>query len=163
MACHMELNLDQDADADAAAESFLTDTDRLVFLLEEVTSRLRRTFDSSVEQFGLTRTQWRTLAYLYRTPGMTQTELAKQLELERASIGQAIDRLEKMALVERRSAKNDRRVWHVHLLPAAIELLPALRKEADATYVRLLSDVARSDLKNLGKALLKMRDNLDID
>jgi MarR family transcriptional regulator, transcriptional regulator for hemolysin len=150
-------------DADAAAERFLTDTDRFVFLLEDVTSRLRRNFDSSVEQFGLTRTQWRTLAYVYRTPGMTQTQLAKRLDLERASIGQAIDRLEKMELVERRSAKNDRRVWHVHLLPAAIELLPALRKEADATYERLLSGLGLNDLERFGKALAKMRENLDLD
>ncbi len=157
----METNLDQDVDA--AAESFLTDTDRFVFLLEDVTSRLRRNFDLSVEQFGLTRTQWRTLAYVYRTPGMTQTQLAKRLDLERASIGQAIDRLEKMDLVERRSAKNDRRVWHVHLLPAAIELLPALRKEADATYEKLLSGLGFSDLERFGKALAKMRDNLDVD
>ena len=49
-------------DADAAAASFLNDTDRVVFLMEEVTRRLRKTFDASVEQFGLTRTQWRALA-----------------------------------------------------------------------------------------------------
>ena len=94
---------------------------------------------------------------------MTQTQLAKRLDLERASIGQAIDRLEKMELVERRSAQNDRRVWHVHLLPAAIELLPALRKEADATYEKLLSGLGFSDLERFGKALAKMRDNLDVD
>lgn len=87
--------------ADETAANFLTDTDRLVFLMEEVTRRLRRTFDTSFEQFGLTRTQWRALAYLYRTPGLTQTELARELELERASVGQAIDRLEELSLVER--------------------------------------------------------------
>jgi DNA-binding MarR family transcriptional regulator len=68
-----------------------------------------------------------------------------------------------MELVERRSAESDRRVWHVHLLPAAIELLPALRKEADATYERLLSGLELNDLERFGKALLKMRDNLDVD
>ena len=91
-----------DYDPDTKGASFLTDTDRLFFLMEEVTRRLRRTFDSSVEQFGLTRTQWRILAYLFRSPGMTQTELARELELERASIGRTIDRLEELELVERR-------------------------------------------------------------
>ena len=61
-----------DQAADEAETNFLTDTDRLVFLMEEVTRRLRRTFDTSFEQFGLTRTQWRALAYLYRTPGMSK-------------------------------------------------------------------------------------------
>ena len=33
---------------------------------------------------------------------MTQTELARELKLARASIGQTIDRLEELELVERR-------------------------------------------------------------
>ena len=51
-----------DQAAEKTAANFLTDTDRLVFLMEEVTRRLRRTFDTSFEQFGLTRTHWRALA-----------------------------------------------------------------------------------------------------
>ena len=154
----MATKLDNDADEKAAA--FLTDQDRLVFLLEELTRRLRRTFDTSVEQFGLTRTQWRALAYLYRTPGMTQTELAGQLELERASIGQAIDRLEHLGLVERRSAKNDRRVWQVHLQPAAIDLLPKMRIEADQIYARLLEGIKGEDLEAFKSTLATMQHNL---
>ena len=154
----MATKLDNDADEKAAA--FLTDQDRLVFLLEELTRRLRRTFDTSVEQFGLTRTQWRALAYLYRTPGMTQTELAGQLELERASIGQAIDRLEHLGLVERRSAKNDRRVWQVHLQPAAIDLLPKMRVEADQIYARLLEGIRGEDLEAFKSTLATMQHNL---
>ncbi len=154
----MATKLENDADEKAAA--FLTDQDRLVFLLEELTRRLRRTFDTSVEQFGLTRTQWRALAYLYRTPGMTQTELAGQLELERASIGQAIDRLEHLGLVERRSAKNDRRVWQVHLQPAAIDLLPKMRVEADQIYARLLEGIKGEDLEAFKSTLATMQHNL---
>lgn len=154
----MATKLDNDADEKAAA--FLTDQDRLVFLLEELTRRLRRTFDTSVEQFGLTRTQWRALAYLYRTPGMTQTELAGQLELERASVGQAIDRLEHLGLVERRSAKNDRRVWQVHLQPAAIDLLPKMRVEADQIYARLLEGIKGEDLEAFKSTLATMQHNL---
>lgn len=147
--------------AESAAANFLTDTDRLVFLMEEVTRRLRRTFDTSFEQFGLTRTQWRALAYLYRNPGMTQTELARELELERASVGQAIDRLEELSLVERRSAANDRRVWHIHLRPAAVELLPKLRAEADAVYSALLAGMEIDELDRLSALLAAMQENLD--
>ena len=150
-------------DADAAAASFLTDTDRVMFLMEEVTRRLRKTFDASVEQFGLTRTQWRALAYLYRTPGMTQTELARKLELERASVGQAIDKLEELGLVERRSDKDDRRVWKIHLLPAAIDLLPRLRKEADVVYGQLLNGIPAQDIRILHDVINTMQANLTVD
>ena len=154
----MATKLENDADEKAAA--FLTDQDRLVFLLEELTRRLRRTFDTSLEQFGLTRTQWRALAYLYRTPGMTQTELAGQLEPERARIGQAIDRLENRGLVGRRSAEDDRRVWQVHLQPAAIDLLPKMRVEADQVYERLLEGIKDEDLEAFKSTLATMQRNL---
>ncbi|WP_086740845.1 MarR family winged helix-turn-helix transcriptional regulator [Erythrobacter colymbi] len=153
--------MQSDQTAAGPAAKFLTETDQLVFLMEEVTRRLRRIFDTSVEQFGLTRTQWRTLAYLYRTPGMTQTELARELELERASVGQAIDRLEELSLVERRSALNDRRVWQIHLMPAAVELLPKLRAEADAVYTRLLAETDKLELEQLRGTLTRMQANLD--
>lgn len=158
MVASMVTKLDQDADA--AAADFLTETDELIFLMEEVTRSMRRTFDASFDQFDLTRTQWRALAYLYRTPGMTQTELAAALELERASIGQAIDQLEDLHLVERRSAKNDRRVWQVHLTPAAVELLPTLRAEADELYERLLAKISIKDLERFNAILVVMRENL---
>ena len=157
----MSIQIEQDADA--AAASFLNDTDRVVFLMEEVTRRLRKTFDASVEQFGLTRTQWRALAYLYRTPGMTQTELARKLELERAGVGQAIDKLEDLGLVERRSAKDDRRVWKIHLLPAAIDLLPQLRKEADAVYDQLLKGIPARDIRTLQEVINAMQANLAVE
>lgn len=157
----MSIQIEQDADA--AAASFLNDTDRVVFLMEEVTRRLRKTFDASVEQFGLTRTQWRALAYLYRTPGMTQTELARKLELERAGVGQAIDKLEDLGLVERRSAKDDRRVWKIHLLPPAIDLLPQLRKEADAVYDQLLKGIPAQDIRILQEVINAMQANLAVE
>lgn len=94
---------------------------------------------------------------------MTQTDLARELDLERASIGQAIDRLEELGLTERRSTKNDRRVWQVHLLPAAIELLPKMRGETDAVYDRLLADIRNEDLEHLGSIFTRMRHNLAAD
>jgi MarR family transcriptional regulator, transcriptional regulator for hemolysin len=46
-------------------QSYLTDKDELVFLLEEIPRKLRRLFDSSAERFGLTRTPMaRTCLYL---------------------------------------------------------------------------------------------------
>src|SRR3546814_5342726 len=58
-------------------KSLLTDSDEFVFVIEEVPRKLRRLFDASMARFGLTRTQWRALVYIYRTPGITQTDLAK--------------------------------------------------------------------------------------
>ncbi|ASK89845.1 MarR family winged helix-turn-helix transcriptional regulator [Sphingorhabdus sp. SMR4y] len=145
-----------------AQDGFLNESDEFAFLLEEVPRVLRKAFDESIAQFGLSRTQWRTLAYLIKTEGMTQTELANCLELERATIGLTIDRLEKLEFVERRSAEGDRRVWRIFLRPKAIEIIPELRKEADAVYNKMLKGISEADLATIRTNMEKMARNLRV-
>jgi DNA-binding MarR family transcriptional regulator len=139
----------------------LTDSDEFVLLMEEVSRKLRKRFDTTMARFELSRTQWRALAYIYRTPGITQTELAKCLELERASIGHVVDQLEKMAFAQRRAAQGDRRVWELHLMPRAIEVLPQLRVEADGIYGLLLLTVSSTEIRTMRSSLVKMSGNLE--
>jgi len=110
----------------------------------------------------LSRTQWRTLAYLIKTEGMTQTELAVCLELERATIGLTIDHLEKLEFVERRSAEDDRRVWRIFLRPKAIDIIPELRKEANAVYQKMFKGISKADLTIIRTAMEKMVGNLRV-
>lgn len=142
-------------------DGYVTETDEIVFLVEEVPRKLRKLFDASTAKFGLSRTQWRALAYIFRSPGLTQTELAKCLDLERASVGHVIDQLEKARYAERRSIEGNRRVWTLHLLPKAIEILPSLRLEADAIYARLLSGISDKEFDAIKAQLAKMSRNLE--
>lgn len=146
---------------DPQPQPYVTQTDELVFLVEEVPRKLRRLFDASTARFGLTRTQWRALAYIFRTPGLTQTELARCLELERASVGHVIDQLEKAEYVERRAVEGNRRVWTLHLQPKAVDILPSLRAEADTIYTRLLAGVSAEEIATLRRLLGTMSANLE--
>jgi len=141
-------------------DSYVTEADEIVSLVEEVPHKLRKLFDASVGKFGLSRTQWRALAYIFRSPGLTQTELAKHLDLERASVGHVIDQLEKAHFVERRSMEGNRRVWSLHLLPKAIEILPSLRSEADAIYAQRLAGISATEFDTVKTLLGKMSGNL---
>lgn len=145
----------------APGKGYLTEADDLVFLLEEVPRKLRKLFDASTVKFGLSRTQWRALGYIYRTPGLTQTELAQHLEMERASVGHVIDQLEKAAFVERRSAEGNRRIWALHLLPKAIEILPSLRTAADRIYERVLTGISEEEADIVKDMLAIMSSNLE--
>jgi DNA-binding MarR family transcriptional regulator len=145
----------------ASGKAYLTEADELVFLLEEVPRKLRKLFDASTARFRLSRTQWRALGYICRSPGLTQTELARYLEMERASVGHVIDQLENAALVERRSAQGNRRIWKLHLLPDAIAILPSLRREADRIYGRLLAGIGDDQVNILRDILAMMSSNLE--
>jgi MarR family transcriptional regulator for hemolysin len=148
-------------DGEITQDSYVTEADEIVFLVEEVPRKLRRVFDAATAKFGLSRTQWRALAYIFRSPGLTQTELAKFLELERASVGHVIDQLEKAEYVERRAAEGNRRVWALHLRPKAIQILPSLRREADAIYARLLNGIGATEVATVKCLLAAMSANLE--
>ena len=141
-------------------DNHVTETEEIVFLVEEVPRKLRKLIDASTAKFGLSRTQWRALAYIFRSPGLTQTELAKYLDLERASVGHVIDQLERGHFVERRSIEGNRRVWNLHLLPKAIEILPSLRTEAHTIYTQLLAGISATEFGTVKTLLAKMSSNL---
>ena len=90
-----------------------TPQESLAFRLDEVVRQLSRTLDVRLAKFDLSRTQWRLLAYVLKHAGMTQSELARVADLERASIGQTVDVMERKQMVERRQSETDRRVWQI--------------------------------------------------
>jgi hypothetical protein len=67
-------------------------------LLVHDTARLiRRRFDVSIRDLGLTQAKWRVLGTLSRHPGITQSELADRLDIEKAPLGLALEWLDQAA------------------------------------------------------------------
>src|SRR3954466_12244363 len=93
------------------------------FLVNDVTRLMRKLFDRRAARFGLTRAQWRALKRVHYSEGLTQKELAANLQMEPIAIGRVIDRLQKAGFVERRGDPQDRRVRRLHLLPKAHTVL----------------------------------------
>src|SRR5690242_16397893 len=93
---------------------------------------MRTRFDQKARGQGMTRAQWIILARLDRQPGLSQNEMAAILEVEPISVGRLIDRLEARGLVERRADPMDRRIWRLHLLPAAKPILIEIARHREA-------------------------------
>lgn len=89
------------------------------FLISDVARMMRAAFDRRVQRIGLTRSQWLVLSLLYRRPGVSQSELADMLEVERPTAGRMIDRLERKGWVTRRADAGDRRVKRLYLTAEA--------------------------------------------
>jgi DNA-binding MarR family transcriptional regulator len=94
------------------------------FILHDVARLLRVTFDRRIKELELTRSQWWVLTHLFRHDGITQSELAEWLEIERPTLGRLLDRLEENGWVERRTDSQDRRAKRVFL---SNEISPAMR------------------------------------
>lgn len=135
------------------------DDNYIGYVLSDVGRLMRTVFDRRVRELGLTRGQWLVLTRLYRRPGASQTELAEMLEIDRASAGRMIDRMEKGGWLERRHDGTDRRIWRLHLTAEARRVHARLWKRAEATVddaLAPLSLVERAQFTRLA-ALVKGR------
>ena len=87
--------------------------DTLGFLVHDVARMLRTLIDQRVEKYNITRAKWQALGVLDVNEGITQTELAHALELERSTIGRLVDQLEERGFVTRQPDPKDRRVFRI--------------------------------------------------
>ncbi|MBS0576110.1 MAG: MarR family transcriptional regulator [Proteobacteria bacterium] len=133
---------------------------RLGFLIGDVTRLYRREFDRRSADLGLTRGQWRALRRLARFEGMTQVELAADLELAPIAVGRVLDRLEKAGFVERRPDPKDRRCWRLYLTPGSAAVMAAVDGIADGLIEEIFSDVAMRDLQATERVLLTIKQRL---
>jgi len=117
-----------------------TDDERHIgFLISDVARLLRTAFDRRVRQLGLTRSQWLVINRLYRRPGATQSELAEMLEVEKATAGRMVDRMENKGWVARRPDASDRRVNRLFLTPESDLIQVQLAQIADRTVDNALA------------------------
>jgi DNA-binding MarR family transcriptional regulator len=133
---------------------------RLGFLIHDV-SRLRRAaFDRCLKPHNVTRSQWWVLAYLSRRDGMTQSQLAEELDLGKVAIGGLIDRLEKAELVRREADATDRRVNRVFLKPRSKQLIKRMRRINHEFNEIILKGIAEQQLETTAKTLVSVKKNL---
>lgn len=133
---------------------------RLGFLIHDV-SRLRRSaFDRCLKPLNVTRSQWWVLAYLSREDGMTQSQLAIELDLGKVAVGGLIDRLEKTGLVRREADASDRRVNRVFLEPKSRQLITRMRKVSHKMNTQILAGLADKDLETAALTLDAMKRNI---
>ena len=132
----------------------------LGFLLHDVARLLRKRFEQNARGSGLTRSQWQVLAYLAQNEGINQSGLADLLEIEPITLGRIVDKLQTLALIERHPHPSDRRVWLLHLTPAARSKLTQLRRLGDVTRGEALTGVPEADRERLLKTLQALKTNL---
>jgi len=130
------------------------------FLLNDVARLMRTVYDRRVKSLGLTRSQWWVLNHLFRGDGVTQTELAETLEIEKPTLWRLLDRLEAKGWVRREDDATDRRAWRVYLTD---EVGPAMRElRAVAAELRrdALAGLSAAERERFVDTLLAIKSNL---
>ena len=132
----------------------------LLFLLHDVARLLRVEADKRARVNGMTRAQWAILVRLERQPGISQKELSEILDVEPITVARLIDRLEGRGMVERRPDPRDRRIWRLHLLPPAVDVLHEIDEQrTDMTRI-VTAGLSEASLETMTEALLRMKATL---
>ena len=135
---------------------------RIGFLIHDV-SRLRRTVaDKQLRPYGLTRSQSWVLAYLHRHEGsgMTQSELAKEMDVGKVTLGGLIDRLEESGYVERRADSRDRRARRIYMTPRGTALIKKVQGMSEALNAQILEGISDKDVVKVEEVLSRVKQKL---
>ncbi|WLD58484.1 MarR family transcriptional regulator [Salinispirillum sp. LH 10-3-1] len=72
-------------------------------------------FNATCTEQGVTPGLFGILAIVLNNPGLTQTAVAQAIHTDRSAMVAAVDKLEKLKLMERRPSENDRRSYALYL------------------------------------------------
>ncbi|NNF77771.1 MAG: MarR family transcriptional regulator [Rhizobiales bacterium] len=109
---------------------------------------------------GLTRSQWWVLNHLYFNEGISQTEFASVLDIEKATVGRLLDRLEAKGWVARKSDAQDKRTKRVYLTKKVQPTLQIMRDMAAVTRDEAVRSLNKTERKQLRNMLKRIRDDL---
>lgn len=135
----------------------------LLFLIHDVARLLRVDADKRARAHGMTRAQWAILIWLERQAGLSQKELAEILEVEPITVARLIDRLQARGMVERRPDPKDRRIWRLHLRPAAVAVLGEIDEQRAAITELVTHGIDQDSLRCTTDTLLQMKERLSAE
>jgi DNA-binding MarR family transcriptional regulator len=122
-------------------------------------TKFQRRLEQLTTPKGLNLSQFEALAKVGLRPGMIQQDLAEILLLTKGNIGAMIDRLEGLALIERRPDASDKRLNRLYLTGSGKELVSELFQE----HLTLVRDMMRPLTTAQQRQLRNLLRMLDVD
>lgn len=132
----------------------------LGFLVHEVARLMKRRFEDEARRLDLTLPQWRTLNQIAMDEGVTQAQLAANLDVDPMTMSGILNRLERRGLIDRLADPADSRAKLARLTPAGERLAETARAVGLAMYQSAVEGISAHDQQLVLAVLSTMRDNL---
>ncbi len=134
----------------------------VAFLLAQAGAGAARQFAQVLEPLKFTPPDAGILRLLGRSPGLSQQDLAKRLDMHASRLVGVIDALEKRGLVAREPNPEDRRVYALRLTDAGREALAAIGHVARAHNEEICSGLSDAEREQLRALLEKIAGRLNL-
>jgi DNA-binding MarR family transcriptional regulator len=117
----------------------------LGFLVRLLDTRVHLLYEHLTAQSEITPRQFGVLLTLYQRGTLTLTELARQIRVDRSTLGEMINRMAERSLITKRNNGNDRRSAEVLLAPAGRYVLLEIVAGAAQLQGALLAPLPAED------------------
>ena len=115
-------------------------------------------FVEECRAYDLTPVQFAALVAIRTHPGIDATRLSAVIAFDRSTLGSVIERLETKQYIERKPAREDKRVKLLHLTKKGSALLRNIVPLVDRAQARMLQPLKQADRKTLLALLTQLVD-----
>src|SRR5882724_3422152 len=115
-------------------------------------------FVEECKAYGLTPVQYAALVAIRTHPGIDATRLSAVIAFDRSTLGSVIERLQAKSYIERKPAREDKRVKLLHLTRKGSALLRDIMPSVDRAQARMLQPLKQADRKALLALLTQLVD-----
>ena len=138
-------------------ESFLPY--RINRLAEQMSQSLATVYN---RQFGISVAQWRILATLNESPGLTAKAVTQSCNLDKVRVSRAVTDLEERGLLARRASPDDGRASELRLTNAGLRLFERIAPLVLAWEVEFLGSLSEGQKQSLGQLLQHLEADLGV-
>ncbi|MCI4646090.1 MAG: MarR family transcriptional regulator [Hyphomonadaceae bacterium] len=126
---------------------------RLSVLSNTISSSIAARYQSA---FGLTIWQWRVMAVLGETPGLTASQVAARTAMDKVAVSRAVAGLEDVGRLQRVRDESDGRAARLNLTPEGQAVYSQIVPIALASERDLLAGLSADERGALGELLVKL-------
>jgi DNA-binding MarR family transcriptional regulator len=128
----------------------------LAYLLARASHQVSREFHAQLRPQGLSVAQWRVLAALSDSGGVSLTELAEIVLFKQPTLTKVIDRMERDGWVKRLIDRADRRRLRIVITARGAAVVSGLLSKAKSHEAAVLASYSSAEIDNLKRILRQL-------
>lgn len=138
----------------------MSQDEQIGMLTNKTNRKMLRFLNSKLQKYDITPEQWNVLLSLSKEEKVNQKQLSKKVDKDQATLVRILDILEKKELVERKSSKEDRRVFFIDVTDRGRELVNKLIPFISDIFEQMLNDISIEEIDTYRKVLMKINENI---
>lgn len=132
----------------------------LGFQLVVAARSMKHALEIKLAEYGITSSQYAVLELLWKSNGISLSDLGKALYFDNPTITGIINRMARAKLLRRTRNRNDRRVIKVYLTPKGRELQSILPKLADAVNKQAVENFQKDEKEAILDLARRVHNNI---